>query len=230
MLNVEQIRNYPLFESLNEAELTHLANVMVKRSFAKDAYIFYPGSHGINTYFVESGMVRQFFITASGEEVLIQLTGPYEVFGLPPLEDTLLRIAGAAALKPSVLYLIAREDFFQLLYDSPRFVRNVYMEMFILARKIGLHTRTLATLNLNGRLATLLLRLAGKSANQEYIAHLPISQEDLAGWLGASRGRLNQAMKLLQQMSLIRVEGQKITILDYPGLVRVSEEQTKEKV
>ena len=88
----------------------------------------------------------------------------------------------------------------------------------------------LTTLNLNGRLATMLLRLASKNANQEYIIDFPIRQEDLAGWVGASRGRLNQAMQLLQQLGLIRVEGQKIVILDYPGLERMSEEQTVEKV
>ena len=231
MPSVNQIRKYPLFNDLNEDELAHLANVMVRRSFAKGAYIFYPGSPGINAYFIESGMIRQFFSTASGEEILIHLTGPLEVFGLPTLDDSLLRITGAAALKPSVLYSIGREDFFQLLYASPRFVRNVYMEMFILARKLGLNTRTLTTLNLNGRLATILLRLAGKSTKKEQqIIHMPISQEMLAGWLGASRGRLNQAMRLLQQMGLIVVEGQNIIILDYPGLVRVSEEQTLEEV
>jgi len=41
---------------------------------------------------------------------------------------------------------------------------------------------------------------------------------------------LNQAMKLLVQMNLISIEGQNISILDYPGLVRMSEEQTLEKV
>lgn len=88
----------------------------------------------------------------------------------------------------------------------------------------------LTTLNLNGRLATMLLSMASKNANQEYMIDFPIRQEDFAGLIGASRGRLNQAMQLLQQLGLIQVEGQKILILDYPGLDRMSEEQTMEQV
>ncbi len=230
MLKVEQIRNYPLFEGLNEAELARLAKVMVKRSFAKDAYIFYPGSPGINVYLVESGLVRLFFSTAGGQEVLLNLISPLEVFGLPTLQGDQLRVLGAVALLPSVFLSIGREDFFQMLGSSAQFAKNVYLELSTSSRKLLLHIRTLATLNLNGRLATMLLRLAGKSADQDHIIHLPISQEDFAGWLGASRGRLNQAMKLLVQMNLISIEGQNISILDYPGLVRMSEEQTLEKV
>jgi CRP-like cAMP-binding protein len=230
MLSVDQIHKYPLFEGLNETELARLACVIIKRSFAGGAYVFYPGSPGLNAYLVESGLVRLFFSTASGKEVLLNLAGPPEVFSLPTLEDTQLRIIGAAALLPSVLLSIGREDFFQLLYSSSQFSRNVYLELSTISRKLLLNTRTLTTLNLIGRLATLLLRLARKSANQEHVILLPISQEELAGWVGSSRGRLNQAMKLLQQLGLISVEGQKIAILDYPGLERMSEEQTLETV
>jgi len=230
VLSVDQIRKYPLFEGLNEAELARLANILTKRSFARGAYVFYPGSPGANAYLVESGLVRIFFSTASGHEVLIYLAGSSEVFGLPTLQETQLRILGAMAYLPSVFLSIGREDFFQMLDSSPQFSRNVYLEQSIISRRLLLHVRMLTTLNLNGRLATMLLRLASKNANQEYIIDFPIRQEDLAGWVGASRGRLNQAMQLLQQLGLIHVEGQKIVILDYPGLERMSEEQTVEKV
>jgi CRP-like cAMP-binding protein len=162
--------------------------------------------------------------------MIITWTGPPEVFGLPSPEDNQLRVVGAATLQPSVFLVIARSVFFDLLYSSPRFVRNVYRELFIASRKMLLNTRALTTLDLNGRLATMLLRQATKGTNQEQIVRLPITQEALAGWLGASRGRLNQAMQLFQQRGLISIDGQNITILDYPGLVRMSEEQTAEEV
>jgi CRP/FNR family transcriptional regulator, cyclic AMP receptor protein len=230
MLSVSQIREYPLFQGLNEAELSRLAQIMTRRAFARGAYVFHPGGPGGSAYLVESGMARLFLSTASGDEVLLNLARPLEVFNLPTLHDTQLRVIGAAALVPSVFLSIGREDFFQLHAASPRFSRNVYQELMVITRKLLLHTRALATLNVNGRLATMLLRLARKSETQEYFIHLPIKQEELAGWVGASRGRLNHAMKQLVQLGLIRTDGQEITILDYPGLERMSEEQTREEV
>jgi CRP-like cAMP-binding protein len=230
MVSVDQIRNYPLFDGLNEAELARLAGAIVKRSFARGAYVFYPGSPAVNAYLVESGLVRMFFCTVSGQEILLNLAGPPEAFSLPTLLDSQLRVIGASALIPTVLLSIGREDFFQVFDSSPQFARNVYRTLLIISRKLLLHTRMLATLNLNGRLATMLLRLAIKSPNQDHIIQVPISQEDFAGWVGASRGRLNQAMKRLQQVGLIEVQGQKVTILDYPGLERLAEEQTIEKL
>ncbi len=230
MVNVDQIRHYPLFDGLNEADLARLASVIVKRSFARGAYVFYPGSPAVNAYLVESGLVRMFFSTASGEEMLLNLSGPPEAFNLPTLEESQLRVIGASALMPTVLLSIGREDFFQVFDSSPKFARNVYRTLLIISRKLLLHTRMLTTLSLNGRLAAMLLRLAIKSPNPEHIIQVPVSQEDFAGWVGASRGRLNQAMKQLQQLGLIEVHGQKVAILDYPGLERMSEEQTIEKL
>lgn len=230
MVSVDQIRNYPLFDGLNEAELACLANAIVKRSFARGAYIFHPGSPAANAYLVESGLVRMFLSTASGQEILLNLASPPEAFSLPTLQESQLRVIGVSVLMPTVLLSIGREDFFQVFDSSPQFARNVYRTLLIISRKLLLHTRMLATLSLNGRLAAMLLRLALKSPNQEHIIQVPISQEDFAGWVGASRGRLNQAMKRLQQLGLIEVQGQKIVILDYPGLERLAEEQTVEKL
>jgi len=230
MVNVDQIRNFPLFNGLNETELSRLANVIVKRSFARGAYVFYPGNPGSNAYLVESGLVRMFFSTSSGQEMLLNLAGPPEAFSLPTLEDNQLRVIGASALMPTVLLSIGREDFFQVFDSSPQFARNVYRTLLIISRKLLLHTRTLTSLDLNGRLAAMLLRMDIKSRSQEHSIQLPISQEDFAGWVGASRGRLNQAIKRLQQLGLIEIQGQMIIILDLPGLERLAEEQTIEKL
>jgi CRP/FNR family transcriptional regulator len=230
MISVDQIRKYPLFEGLNEDELARLAKVITKRSFASGVYLFLPGRPGLYAYLVESGLVRMFFSTAGGEEVLFNLTGPLNTLMLPTALDDQFVLFGASTVEPTVLLSFGREDFFQLFDSSPQFARNIYLTTTVITRKLLLHTRTLTTLNLTGRLATMLLRLARKDENREDTIHLPISQEELAGWIGASRGRLNHAMKLLEQLSLIRVEGRKIVILDHPGLMRLSEEQTLEKV
>ncbi|MBN1876447.1 MAG: Crp/Fnr family transcriptional regulator [Anaerolineae bacterium] len=225
MLTLGQIRKYSLFTDLNEDELARLAPCLIKRAYAKGVYLFYPGTSGLNTYLVESGLVRLFFTNAVGQEFLINLVGPGEVFGYPILAADALRIMGAATYKPSVILSISHNDLLTVMESSPRLMRNVYSELSAGSRKLLLYTRSLVIVNLEGRLAIRLLHLLGKSKNQTETIEIPLSQTEFASWLGASRGRLNHAMNQLQKMGVIRVEGRKITILNRSGLERLAEGQ-----
>jgi CRP-like cAMP-binding protein len=223
MISVEQLRDYPILSDLTDAELAYLSTRLTKRVFTKGAYIFFPGNPGSNTYLVESGLARLFFTNASGQEFLLNLVGPREAFGLPLLEDDQTRLMGAAAYQPLVVLSITREDLLQLMDRSPRFMRNVYQGLMTGTRMLLMQLRTLVTLDLNGRLAITLLRLAAEDENQECVVNMPLSQEELAGWLGASRGRLNQALSHFLHLDLIRIDGQKIVILDFARLAEMTE-------
>jgi CRP-like cAMP-binding protein len=230
MLSIENLRMYPIFADLPDEELANAASVLKKRTFASGAYVYYPGNAGLHSYLVKSGQVRLFLCTAEGQEMTLKLIGPQEVFGLPLLDDEQVRLLGAVAHQPSVLYSIAREDFLQLMDRSPQFMRNIYQDLGTDARRLLLHLRSLATLNLNGRLAAMLIRLAKEHEEERGIVDMPLNQEEFASWLGASSGRLNQAIHQFEDMGLICLEESDIVILDYPGLERMSEEQTIEEV
>lgn len=226
MVTIGQIRHYPLFAGLDDAELARVAPLLTKRVFAQGTYIYYPGNPGLNSYLIETGMVRLFFTDNCGKEYLLNLVKPPELFGHPLLEDKQLRILGAAAHQTSTVLSIGRAEFFEMMDISPQFLRNVYLDMTVNSRELLLHLRMIVTLDLNGRLATMLLYLAAEDAQQEQPIELPFSQELLASWIGASRGRVNRAMAQLQQMGLIEHDGQKIVLLDRAGLMRLAEEHT----
>lgn len=223
--NVNQLRNYPLFTGLNDAELASLAACLSKRTFARNAYLFYPGNPGLSIYLVESGLVRLFFCDARGQEFILNLVGPHSVIGLPMLQADQIRLAGAAALQTSVVLVLSWEDVTHFRERSPQFMHNIYKEMDASLRKLFIYARSLATMSLNERLAGMLLFQSGNDKSRGVTAelNLPLSQTELAGWVGASRGRFNRALSRFQQLGLIRVNGQKILILDRPGLERMTE-------
>jgi hypothetical protein len=47
MLSAYQIRNYPFFDSLSEAELARAAKVITRHAFANGACVYYSGGPGI---------------------------------------------------------------------------------------------------------------------------------------------------------------------------------------
>jgi CRP-like cAMP-binding protein len=219
MVSIDQIRNYPLFEGLNETDLQALAACTVKRSFVKNAYIFYPGKPALNLYLVESGMVRIFFCDNGGSEFLLNLAKPPSVIGHPLMLKQQIRLMGAAAQLPTVVLSIPHEDIFSIMESSRQFSINLYMDLASSTRKLLLHYQSFLTLGLEGRTAALLLRI-GEGKSDEI--HLPVSQTGFASWLGVSRGRLNRTFIKFQRLGLISVDGTKVYILDRQGLAQLT--------
>ncbi len=221
MIKADQIRNYPFFTNLSEADLERVAARLVKRTFAKGAYLYYPGNPSLNMYLVESGLVRLFFCNTQGQEFLVNLTGPPSVVGLALLMEGQARVMGAAAQQPLIALSLSQEDVLHFMKTSPQFHQNVLVEISATLRKLTYQYQSLVMISLRGRLALMILYLAREHKQMEF--ELPITQAELATWLGSSRGRLNRAMGELQRLGMIRVEGQKITILDRQGLEKLTE-------
>lgn len=224
MLSIDQIRDYPLFKNLGEAELGTLAGCLVKRTFGKGAYLFYPGNPGQSMYLIESGWVRLFFADARGQEYLVNIVGLRSCVGLPLLPDDRVRFAGAAAQQETVVLAFAREDMFDFMKRSLQFQQNIYLEMANNIRKLTLYSQAHTILQLNGRLASLLIYLAlnGPSTGTDEI-NLALTQAEIASWVGVSRGRINRTLGKMQGANLIRMDGQKITILNMQGLAKMAE-------
>lgn len=229
MIPVSHLQDYPLFSGLSEADLAGLAARLVRRTFAKNAYLYYPGNPGLSMYLVESGLVRQFFCDGKGNEFLLNLVGPRSSISLPFLNDKQVRPTGAAAQVQTIVLCLAREDLFYFMDRSSQLMHNVYTDLTNSLIKLMMHTRMLASANLNERLAAILLYLSrtaqgpwpGTGSRDEFI--LPMSQTDLAGWLGASRGRLNRALGHLEKLELVRLNGQRLQILDRQQLEQIAE-------
>jgi CRP-like cAMP-binding protein len=225
VISINQLRDYQLFARLNENELSILAPTLSKRTFARGAYLYYPGSPSLNIFLVESGLIRVFFTNLVGQEFLLDLVGPRSTVGIPLLREDQTRLGGASAVQPSTVLVLPQKDLNYFIQRSPHFMHTIYQEMDTSFRRLLMYASSLATISLQGRIASALLYLTrdtGTGVQNEL--ELPISQTDLATWMGASRGALNRTLSHLQQIELIHLEGQKFTILDRPGLKRMTED------
>jgi CRP/FNR family transcriptional regulator len=225
MISANHLRDYSLFSELNDDEFSHLAPHFSKRMFAKGAYLFYPGSPSINLYLVESGLIRLFFTNTVGQEFLLDLAGPRAVLGLPISYENQTRIVGAAALHPSTVLVLAHQDLDYFIQRYPHFTRNINVLIHTVFCRLMVYVRSMATISLNGRLATMLLYMSqDKDKGVQDELELPLSQAEIATWIGCSRGALNRTLSHLQQLGLIRIDGQKYIILDRTGLQQMTED------
>jgi CRP/FNR family transcriptional regulator/CRP/FNR family cyclic AMP-dependent transcriptional regulator len=222
MTNVPMLRKVSLFAGLSDQELEALAGSLGKRTFAKGMIIFHKEGVGQTLYVIESGKVRIFILSESGEEITVNIYGPGDVFGEFSLLDGLPRSAGALALEKTVTLTLHRDDFLRHLDAYPRMARSIMKVLTTRLRYTTLQAETLSFLDVYGRVAAKLLELADRYGVQKegIEIELRLTQTELATWVTASRESVNKVLGAFREQGLIEIEGQRITILDRGGLER----------
>jgi CRP-like cAMP-binding protein len=182
--------------------------------------IFHQGSLGHTLYIIESGKVRIFLLSESGQESTLNIYGPDDVFGEFSLLDGLPRSAGAVAMEKTVTYTLSRADFLRHLEACPQMAVSIMQVLTARLRFTTEQAKSLAFLDVYGRVAMRLLDLAGRyGMEKEGIKlDLRLTQAELATWVAATRESVNKVLGAFRDQGLIAVEGQTITILDPDGL------------
>lgn len=223
MSKVALLRNVPLFAGLSDQELEALASRLGRRTFGKGMVIFHKGGLGRSLYIIESGQVRIFSLSETGQEISINIYGPGDLFGELAILDGLPRSAGAMAMQRTVTLTLYRDDFLRCLEACPSMVKDIVAVLSRRLRYTTAYAETLAFLDVYGRVAAKLLELADRygvaKAGAEQI-ELHLTQAELASWVVASRESVNKVLGTFRDQGLIQLEGQAITILDREALGR----------
>jgi CRP/FNR family transcriptional regulator, cyclic AMP receptor protein len=123
-------------------------------------------------------------------ESVVALMEPGDLFGELGMLDDRPRSAMARALEPSSVLAVPYEPVLDLLDQQPKLLWNVTR---LLAQRLRAMDEALADsvfLDVTGRTAKRILELANGSDQFT----LPVTQEELAGMVGASRERVNKAI------------------------------------
>jgi CRP/FNR family cyclic AMP-dependent transcriptional regulator len=123
-------------------------------------------------------------------ESVVALMEPGDLFGEMGMLDDRPRSAMARALEPSSVLAVPYGPVLELLDEQPKLLWNVTR---VLAQRLRAMDEALADsvfLDVTGRTAKRLLELANGSDQFT----LPVTQEELAGMVGASRERVNKAI------------------------------------
>jgi CRP/FNR family transcriptional regulator len=188
--------------------------------------IFHEGDPGDALFIVQSGLVKISLPGETGDEAILATLGPGDFFGELALLDGAPRSATATALEATETMVLPRDRFRELIatHESIRdsFMASVAQEL----RRLTTHVEELHFLDIAGRLAARLVRLAREGGRPQPDGTLrldaPITQGDLAAMVGSTRQSVNKLLGLYASDGLIRLERDAIIVLDLDGLVRAS--------
>lgn len=190
MQDIELLRRSELFSAFSDAALERMHAAATAVDYERNQIVFEDGDEADDLFVVKTGRVAIGRRSADGRESLVALMEPGDLFGEMPLFDDGDRSASARALERSVVLRIPYGPVRQALDDEPQLLWNV---VSLLAQRLRTTDDALADavlLDVTGRTAKRMLELAGDA--EEF--QLPITQEELAGLVGASRERVNKSI------------------------------------
>jgi CRP/FNR family transcriptional regulator, cyclic AMP receptor protein len=210
MANVSPLSRSELFSSLGEDALARVAVKATAIQLERNDILFSEGDQADELFVVLAGRIAIAKRSPDGRESLVALMEPGDVFGEMPLFDQEPRSAYARALERSELARVPFDVVRSELEAQPAALWDV---VALFAGRLRATDDALADamlLDVTGRTAKRLLELSGDA--DEFV--LPITQEELAGLVGASRERVNKAIAAFVRLGWIDQAERRYRILN----------------
>ena len=210
MVDIEQIRAVELFRDMDDDALQVLAQASTNRKLARGDVLFVEDEEPTELFVVTNGRIAMVNRSIDGRESVLALMEAGDLFGEMPLFDGLNRSTDGRALEPSEVIVIPYAPLRRLYTDEPD---HLWRVVELLSTRLRAMDGVLADsvfLDVTGRTAKRLLEIAGES--DEF--SLPVTQEELAGMIGASRERVNKAIASFIKLGWIEQRDRRYYIAD----------------
>jgi len=187
---IELLSGVELFAELDDETMADIVSRADRRLLERNDVLFGEEDPPGELFVVVSGRVAIANRSDDGRESLVALMEHGDLFGEMPLFDNGQRSAEARALETSEVLAIPYAPLRELYERRPDLLWRVVAMLAVRLRSMDAALADSVFLDVTGRTAKRLLELAGE--DDEFA--LPVTQEELAGMVGASRERVNKAI------------------------------------
>ena len=219
------LRRSPLFAQLDDNELDAvLAHAVVARHAAGDQ-IFAKGDPGNSMMAVLNGRVMISTPSLDGRQVVLTIFHDGDVFGEIGLLDGKERTADATAATDCELLVVPRRSVLSLLERRPDLCIGLLVVLCERIRRTNEQVEDLAFLDLEARIAKVLIRLAEENSDGKPHGKpvgIKISQRALGELVGGSRESVNKQLQDWKRMGIVALEKGVIVISDPAALADLS--------
>lgn len=203
MTRSRELDQSDLFSQMPPELLTELSGRTHLTKFRRNELICQQGETADCLWIVFSGRVAVSVKATDGRESVVAVLGPGALFGELPLFDGQDRSADVRALGTVHLIAIDYADMRRVVQQQPEVLWAIVR---ILGRRLRATDEALSDamfLDVTGRTAKRLLQI---SAGEDEF-RMPLTQEELAGMVGASRERVNKAIATFVKLGWISIDG-----------------------
>ena len=191
----------PVFAPLGQRERLELAARMRSKHFQRHEVIFHRDDPAGHVYLIASGTVKV-SVPKRGQEVVIALHRGGDVLARSRFSIEGPRFGDGDRNDRDHTFALANRDFMDVLRGSPDAMRQLLALLATRIRRSTGHIEDLVFLDLPGRVAKLLLDQNELLGSTNLI---PLTQEDLAQFVGATRVAVNRVLVDLERRGAVKL-------------------------
>ena len=210
MTTADFLRSIDMFSELDDELLEPIVDQSKTVDLQRGDVLFQSGDDSSDLYIVTRGRIAIGNRSFDGRESLVALMESGDLFGEMPLFSNDGRSAEARALEESAVVVIPYQPVKDLYDENPSLLWRVVEMLVSRLKSTDIALADTMFLDVTGRTAKRLLEMAGESDEFQ----LPITQEELAGMIGASRERVNKSISSFIKLGWLSQSGEKYVILD----------------
>lgn len=216
-VRMQVLQGVDVFSDLSADQLTDVDAVMTARAWATDDLLYRAGDPAEHLFLLASGRAKAFRSTAEGQDVVVDLMAPGDLFGSlqilgqPQYTETVQALTTVCALR------IGTAEFREILTRRPQVALRV---LHAVSTQLSLARSSVtqqSTATVAQRVAATLLRLAekfGETSGDGTLLEVPLSRADLAGITGSTTASVSRVMSRLRSEGVIESGRRWTTIRD----------------
>lgn len=225
--SIQSLQKIPLFAGFDADALEFIVQVSRRRRISAGDRFFLQGEPASALHVLVQGQVRLTQVTPDGQQVIVRLIGPNQMFGGIAAVGVNEYPVSAEALAPSESLTWDVDCMETLLDRFPRLARNMMRLMADTIQELQDRLREMATERVERRIARTLLRLirhAGRKVDRGVLLDLPLTRQDLAEMTGTTLYTVSRTLSRWESEDITENERQQVLVLSPHRLVAIAED------
>jgi CRP/FNR family cyclic AMP-dependent transcriptional regulator len=211
---IETLRRIPLLAGLSDDALARVADAALARTYEPGETIIFEGDPCQAAYFIAEGQVRVYRLSPGGREQVLARLEPGQAFNTVPLfQSDGVNHATVEALTPVTVYEVSASDLWHLVGRRPDLALALLQDFADRLDHLTNLVEDLSLRTVRGRLARFLLEHADEGGVERRW-----TQDEIAAHLGTVRDMVGRTMRAFVDAGLVRMDRQRIVLLDREGL------------
>lgn len=210
------------FANLPSAMEGQLRAALRVQTYAPGEQIFRQDEWPEAAYLLASGRVKVVRVTAEGYESILCVRGPGDYFCPVPLLDDGNHLGTAVAISEVTLFAVERGEFCRLCQISPELLAVLQGDCLSEVRQLLNRLEAFAFRSVRERVAIALLNEARHQLGKNRTCDLHLTQQEVAGLVGASRESVSRILKQLELEEVVSLRRGRICIRDWQQLERIA--------
>lgn len=220
------VRSLPLFERMSDADLDTFLSHASSRRVLQGESVFKQGEPAASFYLLLSGRLKVTQVTGDGQQFIVRVVHPGELFGFAMALQRTDYPGTATAATDSIVLSWPSELWPQFVEQNGRLAASAIETIGRQLEEAHARIGEMSTQEVERRIAHAIVRLSLQAGRQEESGiqiSFPISRQDIAEMTGTTLHTVSRILSAWEARGLVQCGRQKVLIRDLCGLSRLAE-------